>query len=202
MSLDNSDHAGPDSSQSIVTALRPAAESIVTDYELNLFRNASLADIQFLFNFIDRAVLDRVIDELMNANRVFVIGSGENYPNASFMGYLGSDNFGTWYTITGSKLAWETLLPELTNRDVVFAISTSPSSDQNPFKDDTIQVAKRARDRGATVVAIVDQAKTALTTIAEHVLYVRAYSGVLRSHIVTAILLETIVGVTVLRSEI
>ena len=202
MSLDNTDHAGSDSSQSIVSTPRPITKSIVTDYELNLFRNASLADIQFLFNFLDRTVLDRVIGELMNADRVFVIGSGENYPNAGFMGYLGGEHFGTWYTVAGSNLAWETLLPQLTSRDVVFAISTSPSSDQNPFKDDTIQVAKRARDRGATVVAIVDQATTALTTIAEHVLYVRAYSGVLRSHMVTAILLETIVGVTVLRSEI
>lgn len=202
MSLDSTGHAGSDSSQAIVTALHPIAKSIVTDYELNLFRNTSLADIQFLFNFLDRAVLDRVIGELMDANRVFIIGSGENYPSACFMGYLGGESFGTWYTVTGSNFAWETLLPQLTSRDVVFAISTSPSSDQNPFKDDTIQIAKRARDRGATVVAIVDEAKTALATIAEHVLYVRAYSGVLRSHIVTAILVETIVGVTVLRSEI
>ena len=86
MSLDNTDHAGSDSSQAIVTALRPIAKSIVTDYELNLFRNASLADIQFLFNFLDRTVLDRVIGELMNANRVFVIGSGRKLSKRKLYG--------------------------------------------------------------------------------------------------------------------
>jgi len=175
----------------------------VRGYELSLFRNASLADIQFLFNFIDRFTLNRVIDELMNAERVFILGSGENYSSAMFMSYLGSMQFGNWGAIQPSTKYVPGEEPETFGRaDVVFAISTAPSEDKNPFKDFTIQIAKCARDGDAIVVAVVDERDTALTTLASHVLYVPCQSDILRSHVVTAILVETIIGVTVIRSDI
>lgn len=202
MRQESTDHQVSSSSEPRNVRPPLIAECKVADYELNLFRNASLADIHYLFNFIDRIVLNRVIDDLMAAHRVFVVGSGEDHSSAIFMGYLGSGEFANWHTITLCNPAWESLLDEVTSADVVFAIAVSPSSDQNPFLDHTIQVAKRARDNGAIVVAIADQEKAALTTLANHVLYTRTDSQVLRSHLVTAILIETIVGVTVLRSDI
>ena len=85
--------------------------------------------------------------------------------------------------------------------DVVFAISTCPSHEKNPYKDYTIQIAKRARDKGAKVVAIVDQTDQTLSAFANDVLFVPFHGEVLRSHVVSAVLIETIVGVTVIRSD-
>ena len=201
MSQESNDHGRSNESEPRINSPRLKTENAVAEYEIDLFRNASLADIQFLFNFIDRVVLNRVVENLMDAERVLVVGAGENQSSALFMSYLGSLELVNWYPITLCNPMSETLLEGVTSADVVLAISTYPGSDQNPFKDHTIQVAKRVRDNGASVIAIIDQAETALTSIAKHVLFAPTYSKVLRSQIVTAILIETIVGVAVLRSE-
>ena len=202
MRQEGTDHIGSSNSESTAALPSQIAERKLADYELNLFRNASLADVHFLFHFMDRIVLNRVINDLMHARRVLVVGAGENHSSAMFMSYLGSTEFPDWYPITLCNPNWALLLEETTRADVVFAISTCPSSDQNPFKDHTVQVAMRARELGATVVAIVDQADTVLTSVANHALFAPGHSRVLRSHMVTAILIETIVGVTALRSDI
>ena len=202
MTQESTDHTGSNSAESTAAHQGLIAERKVADYELNLFRNASLADIHFLFNFIDRVVLDRAIDELMKAEHVLVVGAGECHASAIFMGYLGGGEFANWHSATLCNPAWEALLEEVTSAHVVVAIATCPNSDQNPFRDHTVHFAKRARDNGAIVIAITDRKDTVLTTFANHVLYAPTHSQVLRSHLVTAILIETIIGVTILRSDI
>ena len=179
----------------------PEDQDKVADYELSLFRNASLTDIQYLFNYIDRATLTRVITYLLDAPRVLIVGAGENHSNAMFMSYRGSMEFPDWHAMTTACPCGGRLVEEATAGDVVFAIATCPEHPKNPFKDETIQLAKRARDNRAKVVAIVDATDKSLSSFANEVLVVPIHSEVLRSHIVTAVLIETIVGVTVLRSD-
>ena len=179
----------------------PQEKGKVADYELILFRNSSLADIQFFFNYIDRAALDRVITLLLDAPRVFVVGAGEDHSSAIFMTYRGGMEYPEWYVVSPSNHSWERLAKDTKVGDVVFAISTCPMHERNPFRDYTIQVAKRARDNGAKVVAIVDQTEKIISSFANEVLLVPVHGAVLRSHIMTAILIETIVGVTVMRTD-
>lgn len=195
------DHEESSRSPRAIAHSIPENEGKVADYELNLFRNASLADIQFLFNHIDRTILDRVIKYLLDAPRVFIVGAGENHATAMFMSYRGSREFPDWYVLTPSDQCSKQLMKQAATGDVVFAISTCPSHDKNPYKDYTIQIAKRARDKGAKVVAIVDQTDQTLSAFANDVLFVPFHGEVLRSHVVSAVLIETIVGVTVIRSD-
>ena len=201
MTLESTCQKNTDISERTPAHSIPHCEGKVADYELNLFRNASLADIQFLFNYIDRATLDRVITYLLDAPRVSIVGAGENHASAVFMSYRGGMEFPEWYSVTPNSYSWELLAEEMTADDVVFAISTCPGHEKNPYIDYTVQVAKKARSNGAKVVAIVDQTDKTLSTLANEVLFLPIHGEVLRSHIITAVLIETIVGVTVLRSD-
>ena len=201
MTTERPDNGNAHNSEENIAPTIPQGEGKVADHEINLFRNSSLADIQYLFNYIDRAALDRVITYLLDAPNVFVIGAGEDHSSAIFMSYRGSMEFPKWQLVSPRNECWQRLAKETTVADVVFAISTHPAHERNPYKDYTRQLAKRAYYNGARVIAIVDQADKSFSRFAHEVLFVPKHGEVLRSHIVTAVLIETIVGVTVLRSE-
>jgi len=125
--------------------------------------DANNAHLQQLMDTVRPAILKRAAKRLLKARRVYVIGMLSSYSFATYLHYVARLALPNWYLVSarGSMLADE--IATLSQKDAVIAIGFSP------YAVDTVRLAKLARGRKASVVAITDSLTSPLAGQADDV---------------------------------
>jgi DNA-binding MurR/RpiR family transcriptional regulator len=156
------------------------------------FRTAAMGNLNHLFDSMDPDHLQDVIDLLMNARNVVVVGMHASHSLANYFHYVAAMCFRNWRLITRRNGEIADRVEDLNEEDVVFAISL------NPCAADTILVAKRAYELGAKVVGVTDTRTSPLAAHSTHLLLTPVQSPhFFESYVATAALLEVILGLLV-----
>ena len=139
-----------------------AAETSL-DHTLDAFRQATLSNLNTLFDHIDRTALDRAIQALTAARHVLVIGMHASYSFANYLHYVAAMGFHNWHLVDRRNGEYSYLVETLAPADVVVAIALKPCA------TDTVRIARRARNSGARVVGITDRRTSPLAACSDDV---------------------------------
>lgn len=138
------------------------------------------------------------VDSLINARKIFVLGFG----NSAYLAGLAASTLmpfcadATAISMEGGNENAAYRLAAITDQDVLLAISLPR------YSLDTLQLARFAKERGATVLAITDSPASPLSTLAEHVLFAPADHPVLTSsNIAVLALIEGLVASVMARNK-
>jgi DNA-binding MurR/RpiR family transcriptional regulator len=125
--------------------------------------HANNAHLQQLVDTIRPARFKRAAKRLLRANRVYVAGMLSSYSFATYLHYVARLALPNWHLLSarGNMLADE--VATLTARDALIAIGFSP------YAADTVRLAKLARQRKASVIAITDGLTSPLAAQADEV---------------------------------
>jgi DNA-binding MurR/RpiR family transcriptional regulator len=112
--------------------------------------HANNAHLQQLVDTIRPAQFKRAAKRLLRADRVYVVGMLSSYSFATYLHYVARMALPNWHLLSarGSMLADE--IATLNPKDAVIAIGFAP------YAVDTVRLAKLARQRKTSVVAITD----------------------------------------------
>lgn len=124
---------------------------------------ANNAHLQQLIDRVRPEELQSAASRILNSRRVFVVGMLSSFSFATYLHYVGRLALPNWHLLSagGSMLADEAAT--LNARDAVIAIGFSP------YALGTVQVAKLAKERKATLIAITDSESSPLARLAGHV---------------------------------
>lgn len=119
--------------------------------------------LQQLIDRVRPEELQSAASRILNSRRVFVVGMLSSFSFATYLHYVGRLALPNWHLLSagGSMLADEAAT--LNSRDAVIAIGFSP------YALGTVQVAKLAKERKATLIAITDNESSPLARLAGHV---------------------------------
>jgi DNA-binding MurR/RpiR family transcriptional regulator len=123
---------------------------------------------------LDASTCERVVEVLAHADRVDVFGVGAS-------GFVASDFQQKLHRIRRTAFYWQDIHTALASAallgkgDVAFGISHTGST------ADTIEVLRKARERGATTVALTNFPRSPITEFADHVLTTAARETTYRS---------------------
>ena len=153
-----------------------------------VFRRATLASVNALFDRIDRASFDRAVQVLRGARNVVIVGSGQDYMCATHLHHSSLTWFGNWHNYHNYASPAQHYMYDLTAADVVVTILT------RPFDNQFLRIASYARKSGARVIAITDIPMSHLEPYVDEVLFVpiAATSG-FKSYVSSAVLVEMLV---------
>lgn len=162
---------------------------------LSAFRQASLANIEHLFDTIDSNVVGEAVQTLLAARTVYVAGMQSSFPYANYFQYVGYMANPNWVLVRNTNGALADGVVGLGPADVLVAIAIRPCA------RDTVCLAQMAQERGATVIGITDSRTTPLAARSDFVLTVPCRSPqFFDSYVSTTALLETIIGLVVAKS--
>ena len=165
------------------------------DNSLDAFRQATLDDLDTLFDRIDRDALERAVLALAAARRVLVVGTHSAHLLASYLHHVAALRFRNWHLGGPREGASACNASTLTRADVVVGIALASDA------ADTVEVARHARSVGARVVGITDRRTSPLAAYANDVLLLPApIPSVLRSSVGATALTEMLVGMVAARS--
>ena len=125
--------------------------------------------IRVTLDEIDRDAFQGVVDALMGAKRIYILGVRSSSALASFLGFyfnLLFENVTLVHTNSVSEIFEQVL--RVGPGDVLFGISFPRYSKR------TLSAMKYARDRGARVIALTDSQLSPLARVADHVLLARS----------------------------
>ena len=169
-----------------------AIEEADVDHSLGTFQHAALLNLNVMFDQIDRTALDRAVQALADARRVFAIGMHESHSAANYFHCVAATGFPHWHLVTRHNGEFACLLEPLTGADVVVAIALEP------WAADTINVARHARECGARVVGITDLRTSPLAACSQDILLVPVQSpSFFQSYVAVTALVEVLVGMVV-----
>ena len=138
------------------------------------------------------------VDSLIKARKIFVLGFG----NSAYLAGLAAATLmpfcadATAISMEGGNENAAYRLAAITDQDVLLAIALPR------YSLDTLQLARFAKERGATVLAITDSPASPLSTLAEHVLFAPADHPVLTSsNIAVLALIEGLVAGVMARNK-
>lgn len=141
---------------------------------------------------------DAFITRLTSARKVYILGFG----NSVYLAGLAAATLmpfcadATAISMEGGNENAAYRLAAITDQDVLLAISLPR------YSQDTLQLARFASERGATVLAITDSPASPLTAIAEHTLFAPCDHPVLTSsNIAVLALIEGLVAGVMARNE-
>ncbi|MCY1408983.1 putative HTH-type transcriptional regulator YbbH [compost metagenome] len=144
------------------------------------------------------AIFETFVARLIEARRVYVLGFG----NSAYMAGLAAGTLMPFcadaiaVSMEGGNENAAYRLAAITHQDVLLAISLPR------YSLDTLQLARFAKERGATVLAITDSPASPLNNIAEHVLFAPADHPVLTSsNIAVLALIEGLVAGVMARNK-
>ncbi|MDH4582400.1 MurR/RpiR family transcriptional regulator [Pseudomonas sp. BN415] len=144
------------------------------------------------------AAFDAFIDCLSKARRIYILGFG----NSAYMAGLAAANLmpycpdATAISMEGGNENAAYRLAAITENDVLLAISLPR------YSLDTIQLARFANERGASVLAITDSPASPLVQLAEHVLFAPAEHPVLiSSNAAVLAVIESLVAAVMTRNK-
>ena len=154
-----------------------------------LFRLASVRNLNLVFDCNSYDVLDRAIQALLDARHVLIIGMDLDRACALHMHQIASRRFRNWHLVERTDPVSDQNLANLTPVDVVVAIGTTPVCDS------TLRVADYARSCCARVIGLTDWSDSSLAAHAHEVLLasIRGPSP-FTSQVATMALVEALVG--------
>jgi len=138
----------------------------------NILRNVVLSDIEKLrtsLEDMDMNEFDAVVDAILAAKRIYILGVRSSAALASFLGFyfnLIFENVRLVHTTSVSEM-FEQIL-RVTEGDVVIGISFPRYSSR------TVKALRYSKDRGAKVIAITDSNLSPLTEYADNSLIARS----------------------------
>ncbi|MEM9962759.1 MAG: MurR/RpiR family transcriptional regulator [Pseudomonadota bacterium] len=156
---------------------------------------ATAGNLDAMWQRQEAAKLDAVADAILGAPKVYVLGMGSAYSLAHQFWYVARMAFEHVAPIPrhGSQpiddLAW------ITAEDVLVALTFQP------YRAETLQAVRRAREIGATVVGVTDSRTSPLAALSDHVLAAPTHTPqFFESHAAVTALLEGLVAVLVARA--
>ena len=177
--------------------LRLVARESEFDQALTTFRLAAVANINTLFNHIDRNALERAVQALTDARTVLVIGMHTSQASADHLHRLAAMMFPTWHLLDSSSAGLTHLVEALAPTDVVVCIAVEPCAAAS------IRVARRAQEAGARVIGITDRRTSPLAACSDDILLVSMESpSVFPSYVGATALIDVLVGMVAARSDL
>ena len=129
---------------------------------------ADMNNIQMTIDEIDNGVFEEVVEKILMADNIYVLGLRSAAPLAEFMGYYLSFMFDNVRIVTsGVNDIFEQLM-HIHKGDILIGISFPR------YATRTIEAMKFARDKGTEIVAITDTYLSPLTAYADHTLLARS----------------------------
>ncbi len=175
--------------------LQASAGSSDFDQTLLNFRQAGLSNLNNLFDSLDEKKMTEIIDSLIGARNVIVVGMHASHSMANYFHYVAAMCFRNWHLITRHNGEIADRIVDLNSEDVVVAISLDPCA------ADTILVAKQAKKIGARVIGITDSRTTPLASCSTNLFITPVQNPhFFGSYVATAALLEVIIGMLVAHS--
>ena len=166
------------------------------DHDLNAFQQAAVTNINTLFDHIDRAALERIVQALADAHTVLVVGVLASESSANYLHHVAAMGFSNWRQLVPNSGDFSRLLEALAPGDVVVCIAVEP------YATDSIRVAQRAREAGARVIGITDRRTSPLAACSDDILLISVHSpSLFPSQIGATALVEVLVGMVAARSE-
>ncbi len=160
------------------------------------FRQASLANVEHLFASLDHRIVGEVAEKLIAARTVYIAGMQASHPFANYLHYVGSMAHPDWVLVRNQNGVLADEVVNLGSEDALVGIST------RFYARDTIGLARMARERGATIIAITDSRTSPLAAMADIVLVVPIQSPqFFDSYVSVTALLETLVGFVVAKGD-
>jgi DNA-binding MurR/RpiR family transcriptional regulator len=155
----------------------------------------SLIDnIEVIQRSCTQADLERAVDILCGARRVLLFGCMAAEAHARYLGFLSRMAVPHWELWHDTAASMGERLASLGERDVVIVISVAP------YARRAVDVARQARSRNATVIAITDSPVSPLAGLADQCLTTATDSpNFFVSYAATVLLLETLIGMIVAR---
>lgn len=143
----------------------------------------------------DAAALERVADAILKAPRVYVLGMGAAYSLAHQFWYVLRMGFEHITPIPrhGSQpvddIAW------IRPKDALVALTFQP------YRAETLQAVRRARETGAAIVGVTDSVTSPLARLSDHLLVAPTHTPqFFESHAAVTALLEGLIAVLVARA--
>lgn len=153
---------------------------------------ANLAALDELRNNLDTAVLDAVAEQLIEAERVFVLGLRGCYSLAHYLYYVGRMALPRLQLLGAQAGQLIDEMSDIGPSDSMFAIAFSP------YTGETVKAARFASDRGATVIVLTDSRAAPIVPGAAHVLLAPTASPQFFPSAVSAVaLLEALIACVV-----
>ena len=157
---------------------------------------AASTNIADFYRGLDMAQVTRVADLLLRAPTAYVIAASAFYWMAAYFQFLGRMALPRLRLPRANGTSLAEGLISIDRGDVALAFTASPYARQ------TIQAARFAKERGATLVAVADSRASPLAPIADEVLIVSTASPqFFPSMIAVAAAIETLIAVAVSRSD-
>jgi DNA-binding MurR/RpiR family transcriptional regulator len=155
---------------------------------LRTFADAGKAALDHLSAETDRARLDEAIGLLSRAKVIYILGQRRSFPIAAYLNYALGEAGERVVLLDGIGGMIEQQSRGMSRSDVLLATSFSP------YSAETIDIAEKARARGATVIGITDRLLSPLSQASDITLEV-AEAEVMnfRSLMATFCLAQTIV---------
>ena len=140
--------------------------------EGNILKSVLQSDmekIKITLEDIDQASFNRIVESILNAKKIYILGVRSSAPLASFLGFyfnLIFDNVRLVHTTSVSEM-FEQIL-RVSEGDVVIGISFPRYSKR------TIKAMQYVKNQGATVIAITDSHESPLASYSDHAIIARS----------------------------
>ncbi len=152
-----------------VQRMEVSSNRISEDNVLKSVLQLDMEKIKITLEEINQEVFSRVIESLLAAKRIYILGVRSSAPLASFLGFYFNiifDNIRLVHTTSVSEM-FEQII-KVSEGDAVIGISFPRYSKR------TINAMKFVKSQGATVIAITDSGESPLAACADHSLIARS----------------------------
>lgn len=130
---------------------------------------SDMEKIKITLNEIDQDAFNKVVEHILNAKKIYILGVRSSAPLASFLGFyfnLIFDNIRLVHTTSVSEMFEQ--IVRVSKGDLVIGISFPRYSKR------TIKSMDYVKKQGATVIAITDNVESPLAKTAHHSLFARS----------------------------
>ena len=159
------------------------------------FREAALSNVENVFSHVDTQRIAQIADNLLEKERIHIIGMQASYPFSAYLNYIGgmvASNFDLLGR-RGGVIADD--LVDIGDRDAVVCVAIQPCARA------TVQVARMAYGRGIYVVGITDSLASPLAAFSSDTLLTSCSSPLFfESYVGTTAVIELLIGFVTLRS--
>lgn len=152
-----------------VQRMEVAADRIGDQDILTMVMHTDVEKIRATIDELDRVAFHNVVDAIINARKIYILGVRSSSAIASFLGYYLSlmlDNVQLMHSSSTSEVFEQVV--RVQEGDVLLGISFPRYSSR------TVKAMKYAHDRGATVVALTDSPLSPIATHADHTLLAKS----------------------------
>lgn len=152
-----------------VQRLEVASDRIGGQDLLTMVMHTDMEKIRATLEEIDRAAFYAVVDAILTARKIYILGVRSSSAVAAFLGYylsLMQDNVQLIHATSTSE-AFEQIV-RVGAEDVVIGVSFPRYSSR------TVKAMRYAHDRGATVIALTDSSDSPIAAYADHALLAKS----------------------------